>query len=400
MWQISPTGHVVNLTRSSEPHIADLRTLSADGGILRGTVDGGQAIIRVVDETVSFAHVESPRAGGRLRAFSPLGDAFLSTGDFSNGTLLWIAGGGGRSLSDAAVAWHGNRWVEEVEVGKEEYFRYTAMDGQEYGGWLLTPADDTAARKLPLIVDVYPGLVQNEATSPFAILSPYFLNQQLFAARGYAVLLPSVPDVNGLRGAERLRSLTVGILPAVDTLIARGIVDPERLAIVGQSAGGYATLGLIGQTTRFKAAIASASYSNLISLYGTFYGQHRYGDGGDPQAGQVLRMLQLERGYASMGGPPWERLDDYVGASPLFHVSKVQTPVMLVHGDFDFIPIQQAEEYFTALYRLDKRVQFVRYHGEEHTPSTRGNVIDLWQRIDAWLTELLGKQDRRAPTRP
>jgi dipeptidyl aminopeptidase/acylaminoacyl peptidase len=310
-------------------------------------------------------------------------------GDFFDGTLLWIAGGGGRSLNDVAVAWHGNRWVEEVEGGKEEFFRYTGRDGQEYGGWLLTPPGDTAARELPLIVDVYPGWVQDEATSPFAILSPYFLNQQLFAARGYAVLLPSVPDVNELRGAERLRSLTVGILPAVDTLIARGIADPDRLAIVGQSAGGYATLGLIAQSTRFKAAIASASYSNLISLYGTFYGQHRYGDGGDPQAGQVLRMLQLERGYASMGGPPWENLDDYMGASPLFHVSKVQTPVMLVHGDFDFIPIQQAEEYFTALYRLDQRVLFVRYHGEEHAPSTRANVIDLWERMDAWLAELL-----------
>lgn len=391
IWQISPTSDVVNLTRSLAPQITGLRTLSADGGILIGTVDGQDAMIRIVDEAVSFAQIEPPRAGARLRAFSPLGDAFVAAGDFSDGTFLWIAGGGGRSVSEAAVAWHGNRWIEEIVTGKEEYFRYSGLDGQEYGGWLLTPPANTAARDLPLIVDIYPGFVHDQGTSPFAILSSSSLNPHLFAAHGYAVLLPSVPDINSFRGAERLRALTIGILPAVDSLIARHIVDPDRLAIVGQSAGGYATLGVIAQTTRFRAAIASASYSNLISLYGTFYGQHRYGDGGDPQAGQVLRMLQLERGYASMGGPPWEKLDDYIGASPLFHTFKVQTPVMLVHGDFDFIPIQQAEEYFTALYRQDKRVQFLRYHGEEHMPSTRGNVLDLWERIDAWLTELLGR---------
>jgi dipeptidyl aminopeptidase/acylaminoacyl peptidase len=51
---------------------------------------------------------------------------------------------------------------------------------------------------------------------------------------------------------------------------------------------------------------------------------------------------------------------------------------MLIHGDLDFIPIQQAEEFFTSLYRQDKRARFVRYQGEWHTISNRVNVLDLW----------------------
>lgn len=65
---------------------------------------------------------------------------------------------------------------------------------------------------------------------------------------------------------------------------------------------------------------------------------------------------------------------------------KVKTPVMLIHGDLDFIPIQQAEEFFTALLRQDKRAQFVRYKGEWHTISNRANVLDLWTRVAAWLS--------------
>lgn len=62
---------------------------------------------------------------------------------------------------------------------------------------------------------------------------------------------------------------------------------------------------------------------------------------------------------------------------------------MLVHGDLDFVPIQQDEEFLTALYRQDKRASFVRYQGELHTISSRANVLDLWKRIGDWLTETM-----------
>jgi dipeptidyl aminopeptidase/acylaminoacyl peptidase len=74
-------------------------------------------------------------------------------------------------------------------------------------------------------------------------------------------------------------------------------------------------------------------------------------------------------------------------------MARVNTPLMLVHGEIDFIPIQQAEEVFTALYRQDKRVRLVRYAGEEHTITARANVLDLWRQFDTWLRETMSPRD-------
>ena len=64
----------------------------------------------------------------------------------------------------------------------------------------------------------------------------------------------------------------------------------------------------------------------------------------------------------------------------------------LVHGDQDFIPTQQAEEFFTALNRQDKRARLVRYQGKGHTMTHRANALDLWQRMADWLTETLASR--------
>jgi dipeptidyl aminopeptidase/acylaminoacyl peptidase len=80
-----------------------------------------------------------------------------------------------------------------------------------------------------------------------------------------------------------LSALTDGVLPLIDALIEREVADSNRIGVLGQSAGGWATLGLLAQTNRFRTAIVSAGYSNVVSLYGTFYGQYRYGDGGNAQ---------------------------------------------------------------------------------------------------------------------
>lgn len=105
--------------------------------------------------------------------------------------------------------------------------------------------------------------------------------------------------------------------------------------------------------------------------------------------GQLLRMLQMEKGVFGLGGPPWTNRQKYDESSPILQVDKVQTPVLLIHGDSDFIPVQQDEQFFTSLYRQDKRASLVRYHGEWHTITARANVLDMWKRIEAWLKETM-----------
>ncbi len=138
-----------------------------------------------------------------------------------------------------------------------------------------------------------------------------------------------------------------------------------------------------------RTAIVSAGYSNLVSLYGTFYGQYRYGDGGSAQRAQVLRMLQFERGYYGVDAPPWEQPERYRVDSPIRRVGDVRTPVMLVHATRILFQCSRRRSSFTALYREDKRVRMVRYAGEQHTTTSRPNVLDLWCRMEDWLRQTM-----------
>jgi len=331
-----------------------------------------------------------PRPDARQLSRAPTSDAALYVANAMDGSHLWICGGAGRQMSPCTKIWQANEWIREIKMARSQSIAYTAGDGEPLMAWLLLPPDHAPGTKVPLITVLYPGTLYNGTTpSSFSLFQTDFNHPQLFAALGYAVLLPSMPLPENPTESHALARLSSGVLPAVEALITRGIADSDRIAVVGQSAGGFATLGLITQTTRFRSAIASAGYSDLVSLYGTFYGQYRYGDAGPPQIGQVLRMLQLEKGYFGLGGPPWASGDRYRANSSVLNAHKVETPLMLIHGDLDFIPIQQAEEFFTSLYRQDKRARFVRYQGEWHTISNRVNVLDLWARIAEWLAETM-----------
>lgn len=90
-----------------------------------------------------------------------------------------------------------------------------------------------------------------------------------------------------------------------------------------------------------------------------------------------------------MGDTPWGDLSRYVRNSPIYFADRVRTPLMIIQGDLDYVPIQQGEEFFTGLYRLGKKAKFVRYWGEGHTIETPVNTRDMWQRIFGWFDEQL-----------
>lgn len=302
----------------------------------------------------------------------------------ASGTTLTLS----RPGREDVVVWRGNAWTRELTLGESESVSYTSTTGTALTGWLLYPPGYVAGTRIPIVTLVYPGTIFSaRPPTSFNIFNPQFNHPQLFAALGYGVVLPSMPEAEKPMQVDGIRDLPNGVMPLLDLLVQRGIADPDRLVVAGQSAGGWATLGLIGQTSRFRSAIATAGYGNLQSLYGTFYGQARYGDSGDPARYQLLRMLQFERGYYAADAPPWERPERYRLNSPIEHVANVRTPLLLVQGDIDFIPAQQSEEFFTALYRQGRRAQFLRYAGEGHTIAARENVLDLWRRIEAWLRE-------------
>jgi dipeptidyl aminopeptidase/acylaminoacyl peptidase len=335
-----------------------------------------------------------PRPDARRLSVSPAGDAALYIAHGADGSRLWISGGRGRPLTSSQEIWRANEWMKDVKLGRAESLAYTSTDGAALTAWLLLPPDHVANTRLPIVTIVYPGSVYGSSVpSSFSPYQSHFEHPQLFAALGYGVLLPSMPESKNPSDSHALEPLLAGVIPALDAAIDRGFADKDRIAVIGQSYGGFAVFGLIAQTNRFRSAIASAGYSNLVSLYGTFYGQYRHGDGGPPEAAQVLRMLQFEQGAFGFGGPPWTEPDRYRSNSPLLRADKVGTPLMMIHGELDYIPIQQAEEFFTALLRQDKRATLVRYSGEGHIISGRANVLNVWQLMTGWLSETMSPRD-------
>lgn len=324
--------------------------------------------------------LKTPASRAELKAFDPdSGDALFLRND-SEGFRLWRhAAGSGRTLSliDA------NNFLNEIRPASAQRFSYTSLSGQKLDAWLLLPPGHRKGERLPLLTWVYAGSMAR-ATPP-SISDPALasaLNMQIPVAHGYAVLIPSMPL--GPEGAvdDPMLRLPEGVLPAVDKVVEMGIADPKRLFLMGQSFGGYSTYGLVTQTDRFAAAVSLAGLSNLISLYGQFDARQRYRD--YPQE-NLFQMALSESAQIRMGGPPWEELNRYLRNSPIFQVDRVNTPLMIVQGDIDYVAIQQGEEFFNGLYRQGKRARFVRYWGEGHVLESPANIRDMWQRIFEWF---------------
>jgi dipeptidyl aminopeptidase/acylaminoacyl peptidase len=94
-----------------------------------------------------------------------------------------------------------------------------------------------------------------------------------------------------------------------------------------------------------------------------------------------------ESAQTGMGNPPWKDLGRYLRNSPIFTVDRVQTPLLIIQGDLDYVAVQQGEEFFVSLYRQGKRASFVRYWGEGHVLESPANIRDMWSRVYAWLDE-------------
>jgi dipeptidyl aminopeptidase/acylaminoacyl peptidase len=157
------------------------------------------------------------------------------------------------------------------------------------------------------------------------------------------------------------------IMAGVDTVVAAGLADPQRLGVTGWSYGGFMTCWTVTQTQRFKAAITGACISNRHSFYGTSdigftFGEHHF------------------------GGTPWDDPDKLLERSAIHHIRNVTTPVLILHGEADLrCPVEQAEQFFIALKRQHKHAVLVRYPGEYHGFKKPSHQIDRFARVLAWF---------------
>jgi dipeptidyl aminopeptidase/acylaminoacyl peptidase len=327
-------------------------------------------------------HLNKPDAAAAVRAYDPHTASAVWVCSDRNGLRLWRNDVQRDQIMSLVRA---NDFLRGIAEGEFKQIHYRSLNGADLTGWLLLPVGYKEGMRYPLLTRVYPGTVQTDRPPKHSnIDSSVYLNMQIPAAKGFAVLFPSMPLApKGVVDDPMLR-LTEGVIPAVDKAVELGIADPTRVYVFGQSFGGFGVYGLVTQTSRFRAAIALAGVSDLISLYGTLDVRTRYTE--SPRYGLSQQTL-METDQVHMGGPPWTDMGRYIRNSPVFAVDRVATPILIVQGDLDYVAIQQGEEFFASLYRQRKRAQFVRYWGEGHTIESPANVRDLWQRIFAWLEQ-------------
>jgi dipeptidyl aminopeptidase/acylaminoacyl peptidase len=299
--------------------------------------------------------------------------AFVSE-DAHQAPDLWLSD---PDFEDPRQLTHLNPQFEKYQMGSARVIDWLSDDGERLHGALLLPSDYQTGRRYPLIVYVYPALLSNNSNR-FALGEyPGPLNLQLFATRGYAVLLPDMPRKTG----EWTSILPKSVLPGVTKAVEMGFADPQRIGVMGHSYGGWATLTLITQTKRFSAAIEVDGPGDFVADYGTL-GR----DGSAFQSSQAEGVV--------IGATPWQSPLEYIENSPVFYLDRVETPLLIVQGSQDeAVPAFLADEVFVDMRRLGKHVEYARYEGESHVPRdwSYANQVDLANREIAWLEEHLMK---------
>jgi len=213
-------------------------------------------------------------------------------------------------------------------------------DGVAVEGVVFWPPGRKGERGLPLIVDLHGGpfgVARIEAVDLFGTYESY---PALLAARGFLVLNPNYRGSGG-RGDEFARGIeghrcsrpSLDVIRGVESLVARGWADRERVGLIGYSGGGGLSKCLIGRTDLFRAAATGAGVWDDISLVGTTRGG-----------------LWSQVFYQSK--PPWEDFELWWNESPIGGLGRVKTPTLIVAGERDgTAPAQAAELYHDLVWR-------------------------------------------------
>jgi dipeptidyl aminopeptidase/acylaminoacyl peptidase len=293
------------------------------------------------------------------------------------------AGGPGLRLGEI------NASLDEVDPPRVLPIRHRGPDGQALTSWLLLPPRAPGAAAPPLVIRPYSGSSYVEPPEDLTGERGFVGHYRTLVGHGYAVLVPSLPLPRGR--TDPMPGLADRILAIVDAAArdpaTAGTFDPDRLALLGHSYGGYTVLAAIGQSDRFRAAISVSGLSDLFAKWETFAGVYR----AMPEDGPMFNwsMGSVEWGQDEMFKPPWEDPARYARNSPLYTVDRIHTPVMLMHGDQDIVTLEQSDAMFAALYRQDKDAILVTYWGEGHMVDSPGNVRDLYARTFEFLDEHL-----------
>ncbi len=285
---------------------------------------------------------------------------------------LWT----GSTLTAATKISNANPQDTQYPRGSVELVSWVNSDGVPLRGLLYKPENFDPNRQWPMVVYFYEKLTDglHSYVSP---TGRNVVNPMVYNALGYVVFEPDIVYTDGQPGPSAAKA----IIPGVQSLIAKGFIDPKRIGITGQSWGGYQSAYLITVSNMFAAAVPNATVVNMTSAYG-----------GIRWASGLARAFQYEHTQSRIGGSLWQYPERFVENSPLFRLDRVTTPVLFMANDNDgAVPWYQGIEFYVAMRRLQKEAYMVVYNGDEHNPTKRANQKDIDQKMqDFFATKLLG----------
>jgi dipeptidyl aminopeptidase/acylaminoacyl peptidase len=341
------------------------RIATADGKLERLT-DGLHYIS-------AFDQVTMP--GGRVRT------AFLR----SAGTELsdlWVRDG--LRAEPREVTAFNEEALAGIEL-REPLERHVTVDGREIQGWLI-PATDVTGVARPLVTEIHGGPHTLYGWSPV-------LEFQILAAAGISVFYSNPRGSEGYGrdfNEANLRDWGPGpmrdVLGGIDSLVADGLADPDRLGLTGGSYGGYLTNWMVAHDQRFRAAITCRSVSDMTMLFLT----------GDISGGDWAKL--------EFGVTPWDDPAYYREISPITYADRIKTPLLIQHSERDLrTTVGQAEALFTVLRSKKRPVRLMRVPEESHELTRSGTPyrrVENLVQVRDWFRHYLVEGKRGLPPLP
>ena len=339
-----------------------------------------------------LARVDAARPGAQRLAWDDAKYSFEKAKDadvylFTRQTAIdfpnyYVAGAELTKPATSASAMKAARQITDADPQQKEFawtsgvrlVNYTSDKGDKLQGALYLPANYEPGKKYPLLVTIYEKrsnlahsyVTPNETSTP---------NRSIYTSRGYAVLDPDIV----YRVNDPGMSAVWCVVPAVKAAIATGIVDSTNMGLWGHSWGGYQTAFLVTQTHIFKAAIAGAPLTDMVSMYSSIY----WNTGGTNQA-------IFESSQGRFKGNVADNFDAYIRNSPVFHAKNVTTPLIILSDDKDgAVDFNQGITYFNTLRQMGKNVILLEYVGENHGLARPINQKDYAMRQKDWFDHYL-----------
>lgn len=281
---------------------------------------------------------------------------------------------GGPDLSESRRVSNTNPFQGDYAWTRSELIDFESEAGVDLQATLLYPANHDPSRRYPMIVYTYEIL----APQIHRYKSPderVYYNETVWTQQGYFVLQPDIvyrPREPGTCAIEAVR-------PAVAKIVDMGLVDANKVGLIGHSWGGYNATYLPTRIDIFAASVAGAPLTDFVS----FMGQIHWRSG-------MPELSHWETGQARMEVPFWEDPEAHRRNSPIHGVPQLNTPILMAFGDKDgTVDWDQGTEFYNFVRRAQKRMVLLVYEGEGHGFKKKPNQIDYHRRILEWFGHYL-----------